>query len=141
MLNIAERHQVIINKLQQEGYVAVVDLCKDLNVSPVTIRKDLKLLEEKGLLFKTHGGATQQNPYTVDRPVNEKEKIQSIEKLKIGTEAAKLISDNDSIVIASGTTVQALARAINIKGNLMVVTGALNVAMELLKLDNNVEII
>ena len=141
MLNIAERHQVIINKLQQEGYVAVVDLCKDLNVSPVTIRKDLKLLEEKGLLFKTHGGATQQNPYTVDRPVNEKEKIQSIEKLKIGTEAAKLISDNDSIVIASGTTVQALARAINVKGNLMVVTGALNVAMELLKLDSNVEII
>ncbi len=136
MLNIAERHQFILNKLQKEGYVAVVDLCKELNVSPVTIRKDLKLLEEKSLLFKAHGGATQQNPYTVDRSVNEKEKIQSIEKLKIGSAAAKLVEDNDSIIIASGTTVQALAKAINVKGNLMVVTGALNVALELVKHQN-----
>ncbi|MFD1629101.1 DeoR/GlpR family DNA-binding transcription regulator [Pseudopedobacter beijingensis] len=140
MLNIAERHQVIINKLQQEGYVAVVDLCKELKVSPVTIRKDLKLLEKKGLLFKTHGGATQQNPYTVDRPVNEKEKIQSIEKLKIANVAAQLVHDNDSIIIASGTTVQALAKAIHVKGNLIVVTAALNVALELIK-EDNVEII
>ena len=133
MINIAERHQLILNKIQKEGHINVLDLCKELNVSPVTIRKDLKLLEDKSLLFRTHGGATLSNPYTMDRPVNEKEKLQSDEKTKIGIKAASLIEANDSIVIASGTTVLALAKNIQPKGNLTVITSAINVAQELLR--------
>src|SRR3954468_1366735 len=102
MINLTERHQYIINKMQKEGYVEVVDLCKELKVSSVTIRKDLKYLEEKHLLYRTHGGATQSNPYTTDRPVNEKEKIQSNEKMRIGAAAASLIGIDDSIILASG---------------------------------------
>ena len=132
MLNITERHQYIITKLQSEGQVNVVDLCNGLNVSTVTIRKDLKLLEDKGLLFRTHGGATQNNPYTTDRSVNEKEKIQATEKSRIGATAANLIQPHDSILIASGTTVLALAKNIQPKENLTVITSALNVALELL---------
>ena len=104
MMNLAERHQFIINRIQKDQYINVVELCKELKVSSVTIRKDLKLLEDKNLLFRTHGGATVNNPYAVDRPVNEKEKMQSAEKNKIGLSAAKLLKDNDSIVVASGTT-------------------------------------
>ena len=73
MRSITERHQHILNKLQKEGQVNVLDLCNEMKVSSVTTRKDLKLLEDKGLLFRTHGGATLHNPYTVDRPVIEKE--------------------------------------------------------------------
>lgn len=131
MLNITERHQHIITKLQSEGQVNVVDLCHGLNVSTVTIRKDLKLLEDKGLLYRTHGGATQHNPYTTDRSVNEKAKIQANEKIRIGSAAAHLIQPNDSILIASGTTVLALAKNIQPKENLTVITSALNVALEL----------
>ena len=90
----------------------VLDLCNDLNVSSVTIRKDLKLLEDKSLLYRTHGGATSGNPYTVDKPVNEKEKIRSEEKMDIGAVAAALVEPNDCIIIASGTTVLSLARNI-----------------------------
>lgn len=133
MINIAERHQFIINKIQKESYISVIDLCKELNVSPVTIRKDLKLLEDKNLLFRTHGGATLTNPYTIDRPVNEKEKLQSDEKTKIGIKGAALIQPNDSIVIASGTTVLALAKNIQPKEHLTVITSAINVAQELLR--------
>ena len=133
MINITERHQHIINKLQHEGQVQVVDLCEELRVSSVTIRKDLKLLEDKGLLFRTHGGATQHNPYTVDRSVNEKEKIQAHEKNSIGAAAAKLIAPNDSILIASGTTVLALAKNIKPLENLTVITSALPVALELIR--------
>ncbi|WP_323134713.1 transcriptional repressor AgaR [Pontibacter kalidii] len=133
MITIAERHQQIINRLQQEGKVNVADLCADMDVSSVTIRKDLKLLEDKGLLFRTHGGATLHNPYTIDRSVNEKEKIQSTEKMLIGTAAAKLLQPNDSILIASGTTVLALAKSIQPKGQLTVITSALNVSQELIQ--------
>lgn len=130
-MNLTERHQLIINKLKKEGSVSVVDLCNELNVSSVTIRKDLKLLEDKELLFRTHGGGTLSNPYTVDRPVNEKAQIRSGEKSGIGEVAAKLIEPNDCILIASGTTVQSLARNIQPIGQLTVITAALNVAIEL----------
>lgn len=131
VMNLTERHQLIINKLKKEGSVSVVDLCNELNVSSVTIRKDLKLLEDKELLFRTHGGGTLSNPYTVDRPVNEKAQIRSGEKSGIGEAAAKLIEPNDCILIASGTTVQSLARNIQPIGQLTVITAALNVAIEL----------
>lgn len=131
MAGITERHQFIIQKVQQEGHVKVLDLCRKLDVSSVTIRKDLKLLEDKNLLYRTHGGATVNNPYMTDRPVNEKEKLQASEKARIGTAAARLIGTNDSIIIASGTTVLALARSINPQEGLTVITSALNVALEL----------
>lgn len=131
MSSLAERHQHIIKKLQKEHYINVVDLCNELNVSSVTIRKDLKLLEDKSLLFKTHGGATLNNPYTVDRSVNEKEQLQSNEKSSIGQAAAALVTENDSIIIASGTSVLAFARSIPINLPLTVITSALNVALEL----------
>lgn len=131
-MNTLERHQVIINKIKQEGQVKVLSLCKELKVSSVTVRKDLKFLEEKGLLFRVHGGAALDNPYTIDRPVNEKEKIHLAEKMRIGAAAAKLLQPNDSILIASGTTVQALARNIKPGMALTVITSALNVALELI---------
>ncbi|MEO6521872.1 MAG: DeoR/GlpR family DNA-binding transcription regulator [Mucilaginibacter sp.] len=133
MINLAERHQFILNKLQKEGNLNVVELCKELKVSSVTIRKDLKVLEDKNLLFRTHGGATLNNPYIVDRPVNEKEKFQSVEKMNIGAAAATLVQDHDSIIIASGTTMVALAKSIQAKVGLTVITSALHVALELMK--------
>lgn len=53
-------------------------LCDELDVSSVTIRKDLKFLEEKGMLYRMHGGATLNNPYATDRHVSEKEKNEFI---------------------------------------------------------------
>ncbi|MFI2743756.1 DeoR/GlpR family DNA-binding transcription regulator [Zhouia sp. PK063] len=130
-----QRHQIILNKLQEDKYVSVADLCEQLEVSAVTIRKDLKRLENKGLLFRTHGGAALENPYISDRPVNEKEKVYVEEKLGIAQKAASFVQENDSIIIASGTTVQALARSIQPKGSLNVITSSLNVALEFLKFE------
>ncbi len=131
MNTLAERHQYILSKLKKLGKVSVLDLCRDLKVSSVTIRKDLKMLEDRNLLFRTHGGGTSSNPYTSDRPVNEKEKIRWTEKMEIGAEAARLVEPNDCIIIASGTTVLSLARNIKPGGPLTVITAALNVATEL----------
>lgn len=133
MINIAERHKFILSKLHEKGYVNVLELCKELDVSGVTIRKDLKLLEDKALLYRSHGGATVQNPYTIDKSVNEKESIRKEEKNLIAQTAAALIVPNDAIIIASGTSVLSLAKNIHPKGKLTVITGALNVALELLR--------
>jgi len=131
-----ERHQLILEKLQKEKYLTVADLCTYFNVSAVTIRKDLSLLEEKGLLYRTHGGASLENPYINERAVNEKEKISVEEKNGIAEAAAKLIVANDSILLASGTTVQALAKFIQPKEKLTVITSSIHVVLHLLPFSN-----
>lgn len=132
MSTLPERHQHIIELIKKEGSIKVTDLCSDLNVSSVTIRKDLQFLEDKNLLYRTHGGATLTNPYITDRHVDEKVALQALEKQKIGAYAATLIEPNDCILIASGTTVQFFAKNIVAKQSLTVVTSALNVALELM---------
>jgi DeoR family transcriptional regulator of aga operon len=98
------------------------------------------MLEDRELLFRTHGGGTLINPYTTDRSVTEKAMIRSSEKCGIGEAAARLLEPNDCILIASGTTVLSLAKNIQPEGNLTVVTSALNVAMELTN-HQNIEVI
>jgi len=132
MRNVTERHQYILQKLNEKGSVNVLDLCNALNVSSVTIRKDLKALEDKNLLYRTHGGGTKSDPYTADRPVNEKEKINSSQKTNIGEAAARLVEPNDCVIIASGTTVLAMARNIHPRGNVTIITAALNIAAEIM---------
>ncbi len=138
--SIAERHQFILNRLRESGHVTVLSLSRDLKVSAVTIRKDLKNLEERKLLFRTHGSATPNNPYINDRPVNEKEKIRVVQKQRIARNAAALIEPGDSIILASGTSVIELARQIKAVEQLTVVTASLNAAL-ILSRDPLIEII
>ena len=128
-----ERHQQIIDIVHSKGYESVTSLCKALKVSAVTIRKDLKLLEKSNKLFRTHGGASNTNPFTIDRNVNEKENLQVEEKKSIAKKASEYITPNDSIIIASGTTLTALAREIIPRQKLIVITSSLPVTGELIK--------
>ncbi|WP_215222719.1 DeoR/GlpR family DNA-binding transcription regulator [Echinicola shivajiensis] len=130
-MDITERHELILKKLQEDGKVKIQELSDLLNVSGVTIRKDLKLLEDKQLLFRTKGGASTNNPYMNERPINEKELINFEEKEKIAKEAVKLIGNNDSIIIGSGTTVYQLAKHLNPQNRLNVITPAVKVTIEL----------
>lgn len=126
-MNLTERHHALLELLKQRGSVPVADLAELLKVSSVTIRKDLTLLEGKKMLYRTHGSAILINPYINDRHVSEKEKINPEEKQAIATEAAKLITPDDSIIIASGTTMFFLAHAIEPKEHLTVITSSINV--------------
>lgn len=134
-MNNVERHQFIIRKIEKNGHVSVVELCEELKVSSVTIRKDLQFLEDERMLHRTHGGATGINPYQKDRSINEKAQLHAEAKERIGVEAAKLVEPNDSIIIASGTTMQFFAREIVPQERLTVITSAINVTMELIKHD------
>lgn len=129
MLSIAERHKYILESLEKEGFVRVIDVAKALNVTTVTVRKDFKQLEEKGLLYRTHGSASPANPHIGDRNVSEKEKIRMEEKNRIGATAAGLIAENDSIILNSGSTICAFAEHIAPEGPLRVVTSSLKVSM------------
>lgn len=136
MLSIAERHKIILEKLQKEGFVKVVDIARELDVTTVTIRKDLKLLEDKGLLFKTHGSASPVNPHIVDRHVSEKERLHMSEKERIGKAAAKMIDANDAIIVNSGSTIFAFVDKIRPEGTLTLVTPCVKVTLGMCDVEN-----
>jgi DeoR/GlpR family transcriptional regulator of sugar metabolism len=126
--------------LIKHGSVLVSDLVTMLDVSAVTVRKDLTELEKSDKLYRSHGKAVLINPYINNRSVNEKEKLAADEKHAIGREAARLITRDDSIAIASGTTVHALARNIQPIHKLTVVSASLAVS-NILSQHENVDII
>ncbi|MFO7825772.1 MAG: DeoR/GlpR family DNA-binding transcription regulator [Cyclobacterium sp.] len=131
---IAERHKYILDQLKTAGYVSVAALSKSMNVTMVTVRKDLKILEDKGLLFRSHGSATPAAPYVIDKPVDEKQLVQVEQKRAIALKAVSLLKQNDAIIIGSGTTVLAFAQAIPKDLSLTILTGAMNVSIALLDL-------
>ncbi len=131
-MTIAERHKYILDSLEANGFASVADLSKELDVTMVTIRKDLKILEDKGLLYRSHGSATLVSPYVNDRSVNEKKLVRVDEKYKIAQAANSLIEEDDAIIIGSGTTVVSFAQAIQKNKKLTVLTAAMNVTLALI---------
>ena len=120
--------------------ILVSELSIKLNVSSVTIRKDLTELEKEKKLYRNHGKAILINPYINDRNVNEKEKFYVEEKRIIGACAAKLITPKDSILIASGTTMHYFSRQIHSIEHLTAITASLQVS-EILSQDPDIDII
>lgn len=140
MRNITKRHESIIQLIKVNGSATIPELIEMTKVSGVTIRKDLKFLEDKNLLFCTRGGASLTNPYANDRPIVEKALINPDKKQKIAKAALELIKNNDSIMIGSGTTVFELARLLQPANTITVITPAIKVALELSD-KNNVEVL
>lgn len=135
-----ERHAIILDMLLKQNSILVTDLSKKLDVSSVTIRKDLTELEKANKLYRSHGSAILIDPYINTRTINEKEKLFSEEKRLIAKEATTLITKDDSILIASGTTVRALANSIQPLNKLTVITASLQIA-EILSRNENIDII
>lgn len=141
-MTLNERHLQIMDMLRGRGSISVTTLAEKFKVSEVTIRKDLNMLEKQNILYRTHGSAVLINAYINDRHISEKESYFVDEKSAIGRQAIELVSPNDTILIASGTTVMFFARQLLTRTNigLTVITAAINVASILSK-DKNIDII
>lgn len=105
----------IMEIIKEKQTVTVSELCKALGISESTVRRDLKLLEEKGSLIRVHGGATLAQEFlnADERDVTTKSVINVEQKIAIGNFAATLIEDNDIIFIDAGTTTEKLTDAIS----------------------------
>ena len=115
MLSIAERHKYILDSLNAHGFVRITDIANELGVTKVTIRKDVKILESKGLLYKVHGSARPANPHVADLDVHVKDNINRDAKRAIARRAVELLDDSDSVIVASGSTIYAFAEEIRMR--------------------------
>ena len=132
------RFTTILTALQQTGRVAVEDLSAQLEVSLVTVRRDLDELEQKGLLRRVHGGAVSieplfYEPFRRDRSFIAQVERAADEKRRIGRAAAALINPGETIALTPGTTTTEVIRGLPMNYNITVVTNTVNVAMELSK--------
>ena len=129
---VEERRQYILELAQRHGRVLVAALAKDLNISALTIRKDLEELQDRGILQRTHGGALFSNSGTLfDPSLKEKERHQADEKRRIAAAAAALVQEGQCILLDSGSTTMAVAKALKKLHRLTVITNAINIAAEL----------
>jgi DeoR family transcriptional regulator, aga operon transcriptional repressor len=139
---IEERRQHVLATILREGRALVSELSDSLGISRITIRKDLDHLEARGLIQRTHGGAlTSQNGTSLDRSIQEKQQVHLAEKQRIAAAAARLVQDNQCVLLDSGTTTMAVARALRELKGLTVITNALNIASELAGTDFEVILI
>lgn len=136
-----ERLEKILSLLEKENRLVTKELPQILNTTEVTIRKDLIILEQRGLLKRTHGGAIRTRKLFPGLSLNEKEKINLKEKLRIVKKAAGLISKGDTIILDSGSTTSLLAKEIRYMKDITVITNAVNIANELLESELDVILI
>ena len=125
----SQRRAFILAEVSQRGGVRVADLIATLNVSDVTIRRDLDALARKGLVEKVHGGAVPVGAPSSHEPGFEaKSGWEPSAKDAISRAAAALVRPESAIALAAGTTTYALARQLVGVPGLTVVTNSVRIA-------------
>lgn len=126
------RRRMLLDYVKRQGAANVVELSSSLHVSEATVRRDLLVLEERGELERTHGGAILRHLGTAfEPPYAEKAARMAAAKHAIAAEAAKLVNDGDVIILDSGSTTYALALAVRERADLTVITTDIKIAHDL----------
>ncbi|HEY9054269.1 MAG TPA: DeoR/GlpR family DNA-binding transcription regulator [Rectinemataceae bacterium] len=119
-LDLSDRESLILDKLAREGSLAVSQLARELGVSEVTARSDLKNLEDKGFISRTRGGAYP----AFHKDILERQRLNLEEKNRIARAAAELVRDGDRIMIEAGTTTALIVRCLAGRRGVQVVTNS-----------------
>ncbi|HET8778633.1 MAG TPA: DeoR/GlpR family DNA-binding transcription regulator [Agromyces sp.] len=122
-----ERRQVILSTLSVHGSASVSDLARMVRSSEITVRRDLKALEESGQVLRHRGGASVGRSSMDEPSYREKAVVAAEEKLAMAALAAELVDDGDVIMLCAGTSTQALAQRLT-RRRLMVATNSVLVA-------------
>ena len=124
-----QRQSIILDRVREDGAVRVADLVRELGVSDMTVRRDLEVLHERGLLEKVHGGATALAGNALFEPgFAAKSALQQVEKDAIADAAVSLVEPGMAIGVSAGTTTYALAQRLAAVPGLTVVTNSVRVA-------------
>ncbi|GEB55069.1 DeoR/GlpR family DNA-binding transcription regulator [Streptomyces gardneri] len=124
-----QRRALILDEVRRRGGVRVNELTRRLNVSDMTIRRDLDALARQGMLAKVHGGAVPVVEASTHEPGFEaKSVLEPSAKDEIARAAAALVAPGTAIALSGGTTTYALARQLLDVPDLTVVTNSVRVA-------------
>jgi len=130
-VNIESRQDAILDLLRAQGRVEVEALAQRFDVTSQTIRQDLRVLGDQGLLKRTHGGA-QPAGATRNRAYADRRMLHGAAKQRIGALAAGLIPDECSVALNIGTTTEQVAHALITHLGLVVLSNNINIISALM---------
>ena len=128
-----ERQAQIQRLLAARGQISVQELTEELGASAATVRRDLRILADRGLVDRRHGGvvAVKGKLAAPEPPLLQRGSEQLEQKRRIGRAAAAMVKDGQTIILTGGTTTTHVASALHGREGLTVITNALNIAFEL----------
>ena len=124
-----ERQNKILQWINQRNRITVGEVCENYAVSEATARRDLESLAASGKVQRVHGGAIAIGKAPPEMPILQRQVDQITEKQRIGSLAASLVKDGDTVFLGSGTTVLEVARNLKERQNLTVITNSLPVVI------------
>lgn len=130
-----QRLNQILQIAAKQEFVEVDDLANRLNVSQMTIRRDLQRLSEMGLIQRRHGGAILSSSIKEEKDYSVKKALNQESKKRLATAALNFINDNDILYLDGSTTIFELACLLDPSQHLTVITNDLSTARELLGKD------
>ncbi len=138
---IEERHQNIMQLLNEKGRVEVQELSALFHISDDSIRRDLRLMEQKGLLKKTYGGAVLLDKTGYYPPYSERLVLNNADKEDIAFIASGFIQENDSIFLDGSTTVAKLVPYLSKFKNIKIFTNSVTIACDIINAENMVDLV
>ncbi|MFU8854996.1 DeoR/GlpR family DNA-binding transcription regulator [Micromonospora sp. SL1-18] len=130
-MDAAQRRHHILTLARRHGEVDVQKLAADLGVAPETIRRDLSMLAQQGLVRRTHGGAYPVETARFETTLETRTTRMVAEKRRVAAAAVEHLGDAESIFIDEGYTPQLIAEALPTHRPLTVVTASLHTAAAL----------
>ncbi|MBT0587723.1 DeoR family transcriptional regulator [Alteromonas oceanisediminis] len=129
-MNQTQRHAEIEKLLIARQYLSIDALVEHFKVTPQTVRRDLNIMAEKGLLHRVHGGAGQigSGSGAQNTPYQQRKAENLIAKERIAEAVAAMIPDGSSLFINIGTTAEVIAEKLLGHSNLRIVTNNIHVA-------------
>jgi DeoR family transcriptional regulator of aga operon len=127
-----QRRQLILSEVQRSGQVRTKELSDRFGVSEVTVRADLEMLDRKGLLTKTRGGAVIRTADSTTAAFATRMQANLEAKKRIARAAVELFEDNQSVIFDGGSTLMQVAMQLPPVNNVVLATTAMNVAQHLM---------
>lgn len=128
-MGISDKRKIFIREtIKNNGTVQVNELARELDVSEMTVRRDLSELENEGFLKRTHGGAVREASRSYEPPFTVRKTINSEAKASIAVKAASFVEEGDTIAVDSGTTALEFAGHLQGFRNLTIVTPSIHIA-------------
>ena len=122
------RQSDLLEEVRARGSVSVEALAERFGVTLQTVRRDVKLLSDEGLLARFHGGVRVPASTTENIAYRQRQKLNESAKQRIARAVARAVPENCSLIINIGTTTEAIARELLRHKGLRVITNNLNVA-------------
>src|SRR6201988_565798 len=134
--SLSLRSERIVKFLLRTGTATIEEILAVAGSSAPSIRRDLARWENRGLIRRTHGGATLvepllYEPLRYDSSFLAREQRHAEEKRRIGLAAAELVKENETVGLTAGTTTTHIGRSLRHREKFQVITNAINIGMEL----------